>query len=83
MPPAPVGEHIEPVRSTAITMSTGVDEQGLQALACVETSKWLMPKILANQVFVLTAPSTLSWFGLTAGAQPVAMIAVAVHSSCT
>ena len=48
-----MGEHIEPVRSIAMTMSTGVDEQGLQALACVERLKWLMPKIRANHVLVV------------------------------
>ena len=32
-PFGPVGWHMDPVRSTAITMSTGVDEQGLHALA--------------------------------------------------
>ena len=58
---------MEPVRSTASTMSTGVDEHGLQAFACVETSKWLMPKSLANQVFVLAVPVTVSWFGFTGG----------------
>ena len=79
MPPAPVGEHIEPVRSTAMTMSTGVDEHGLQAFACVETLNWLMPKIRANQVFVLAAPLTVSWFGFTEAVQPVAMTAVVVH----
>ena len=30
-PPGPLGVHMEPVRSIAITMSTGVDEHGLQA----------------------------------------------------
>ena len=33
LPAASLGVHIEPVRSIAMTMSTGVDEQGLQALA--------------------------------------------------
>ena len=60
-------------------MSTGVDEHGLHAFACVETSKWLMPKILANHVFVLAVPATVSWLGLTVETQPVATTAVAVH----
>ena len=35
--PLSVVSHIEPVRSIAITMSTGVDEHGLQALECALT----------------------------------------------
>ncbi len=81
VPPAPVGEHIDPVRSIASTMSTGVDAHGLQALACVATLKWLMPKIFANQVLVLAVPETVSWFGLTAALQPTALIAVAVQDT--
>ena len=49
------------------------------AFACAETSKWLMPKIPANQVAVCAVPVTMSWFGLTAALQPVAMMAVFVH----
>ena len=33
----------------------------------------------ANQVFVLAAPVTVSWFGFTAALQPVAMTDVFVH----
>ena len=71
--------HIEPVRSSAITMSTGVDEHGLHAFACAVMSKWLRPKIPANDVVVLAVPVTTSSFGLTDAVQPVATIAVAVH----
>jgi hypothetical protein len=49
---------MEPVRSIAITMSTGVDEHGLHALACAETLKCLMPNSPANQVSVLAVPFT-------------------------
>src|SRR6478672_6482827 len=79
LPLASVGEHIDPVRSTAITMSTGVDEHGLHAFACAERSKWLMPKIRANHVFVLPLPVTVSMFGFTSALQPVAMMDVLVH----
>src|SRR5664279_226765 len=81
LPNASVGEHIEPVRSIAMTMSTGVDEHGLQAFAWAATSKWLMPNSLANHVFVLAVPFTTSSLGLTAAAQPTALIAVAVHAT--
>ena len=64
-----------------ITTSTGVDEHGLQALACAETSKCLKPNRPANQVFVLAVPLTYSSFGFTSALQPVAMMAVAVHFS--
>ena len=62
-----------------MTMSTGVEEHGLHALACVETSKCAIPKSFANHVFVLAEPVTTSSFGFTFATQPVAMIAVAVH----
>ena len=70
---------MEPVRSIATTMSTGVDEHGLQAFARADTLKLEMPKILANQVFVFPLPVTTRAFGLTAATQPVAITAVAVH----
>lgn len=66
--------HMEPVRSIATTMSTGVDEHGLQAVVCAETSKWSIPKILPNQVFVLAVPFTTMLFGLTAALQLVARL---------
>src|SRR5882757_2112586 len=71
--------HIEPVRSIATTMSTGVDEQGLQAFACVVTVKCLRPNIPANELSVVVEPVTRSSFGLTAALHPAAMIAVVVH----
>src|SRR5690242_7845826 len=74
LPLASVGEHIEPVRSIAITTSTGVDEHGLHAFACADMSKWLRPKSRANQVFVWAVPATVSSFGLTEAVQPVAMM---------
>src|SRR4051812_49972409 len=76
LPAASVGVHIDPVRSTAITMSTGVDEHGLQAFAWAARSKCVIPKILANQVLVEPEPVTVSWLGFTAAVQPVATIAV-------
>ena len=74
-----VVKHIEPVRSIATTTSTGVEEHGLQALAWAETSKCGMPKIFANQVFVLAVPVTVSSFGFGRRRQPTARMAVAVH----
>ena len=55
-----VVSHIEPVLSNAITMSTGVDEQGLQALEWALTLKWSIPKSLAKNVVVLADPVTVS-----------------------
>ena len=80
-PLASVGEHIEPVRSIAMTTSTGVEEHGLHAFACADRSKWLTPKSFANQVFVWAVPATVSSFGFTAALQPVAMIAVFVQDA--
>ena len=78
-PPAPLGVHMDPVRSIAITMSRGEAEHGLHALACAVMSKWSMPNNPANQVGVLAAPDTWSAFGFTAGSQPVAITAVFVQ----
>ena len=67
------------MRSIATTTSTGLAEHGLQAFACAETSKWSMPKILANQVFVLALPVTVSAFGFVAALQPMPVSAFDVH----
>src|SRR6476619_2846238 len=77
-----VVSHIEPVLSSAITMSTGVDEHGLQALECALTLKWSMPKSLAKNVFVLADPGTVSSLGLTDAWHQVAATAVAVETGC-
>src|SRR6478752_6963292 len=58
--------HIDPVRSSTTTTSTGLDEHGLQAFARAATSKWPMPKIFANQVFVLAVAVTVRLFGFVA-----------------
>ena len=79
VPSGVAGWHIEPVRSIAITRSTGLDEHGLQALACADTSKWSMPNRPANQAFVLALPVTTIAFGLTEGLQPAATTEVFVH----
>jgi hypothetical protein len=71
-------QHIEPVRSRAITMSTGVDEHGLQAFACAETLKWSIPNILANHVSEVAVPDTVRSFGDVA-THETAAIACAVH----
>src|SRR4029078_927224 len=79
VPSGATGWHIAPARSIAITRSTGVDEHGLQALACADTSKWSMPNRRANQAFVLALPLTTVAFGVTDGLQPAATTEVFVH----
>src|SRR6476620_6732035 len=57
-PLGPVGVHIDPVRSTTSMMSTGADEHGWQAVATPLTSKWLKPRMFANQVGVVAVSVT-------------------------
>src|SRR5262245_30759956 len=71
--------HIDPVRSRTTTTSTGLDEHGLQAFACAVTSNLLMPKIFANQVFVLALAVTVRWCGFVVALQPMPAAAAVVQ----
>src|SRR6478672_1127535 len=71
--------HIDPVRSSTTTTSTGLDEHGLHAFARAATSKCPMPKIFANQVLVLAVAVTVRLFGFVAALHPKPAVAAVVQ----
>ena len=54
--------HIEPVRSRTSMMSSGFDEQGMQAVAFALIVKWSIPSTLAKIVGTIVVCSTTTAF---------------------